>query len=91
MGFWQFDYKVYADYIPWCLRCLCGTTRLVVVWNTWIIEMRLNDDDGEWKKTIMLRVGHLLVTMTKASQNVEYNVRNDDEAFGNVEGVYYNC
>jgi hypothetical protein len=22
MGFWQFDYEVHADHVPWCLRCL---------------------------------------------------------------------
>jgi hypothetical protein len=22
MGFWQLDYEVHADYIPWFLRCL---------------------------------------------------------------------
>jgi hypothetical protein len=22
MGFWQLDYKVNADGVPWCLRCL---------------------------------------------------------------------
>jgi hypothetical protein len=22
LGFQQLDYKVYADYLPWCVRCL---------------------------------------------------------------------
>jgi hypothetical protein len=22
MSFWQFDYEVHADHVPWCLRCL---------------------------------------------------------------------
>jgi hypothetical protein len=22
MGFWQLNYEVYADYLPWCIGCL---------------------------------------------------------------------